>query len=206
MRRRATVSDLRDDTSMDGSGAVRSSQAATLSLPAGQVAGLWSPPVLERLARTYWRFLGRITLGAVRVSYTDSSRSLVLLVRPLRLLRFRAPEYSMGPDRASVRWRIEDGLLVARAGRGRGYLQIDVRRLGERPGRPAEESLRVAVEVASFHPSIASGISRRVYERTQSAIHVLVTNAFLRSLARMDLAESRVGRLAAPPATRSARR
>ena len=31
---------------------------------------------------------------------------------------------------------------------------------------------------------------------TQSTIHVLVTNAFLRSLAKLDLATSKVGQLA----------
>jgi hypothetical protein len=35
------------------------------------------------------------------------------------------------------------------------------------------------------------------YEATQSVIHVLVTHAFLRSLARLDLAKSKVGRFAA---------
>ena len=43
-----------------------------------------------------------------------------------------------------------------------------------------------------------SRIGRRFYMATQSRIHVLVTHAFLRSLARLDLAESRVGRFAAP--------
>jgi hypothetical protein len=38
-----------------------------------------------------------------------------------------------------------------------------------------------------------------VYEATQSSIHVLVTHAFLRSLATLDLADSRVGRLAPQP-------
>ena len=50
------------------------------------------------------------------------------------------------------------------------------------------------VEVANFYPSIASRLSRRLYNATQSRIHVIVTRAFLRSLARLDLAESRVGR------------
>ncbi|MDX6674653.1 MAG: hypothetical protein QOH11_2071, partial [Solirubrobacteraceae bacterium] len=48
-----------------------------------------------------------------------------------------------------------------------------------------------------FYPSIASGISRRVYKLTQSWVHVLITHGFLRSLARLDLAESKVGRFAA---------
>ena len=85
-----------------------------------------------------------------------------------------------------VRWRIERGLLVARAGRAsKGHLQIDVRRL---PGAQGERlrgrtCLHVEVEVANFHPAIASGVSRRLYNATQSRIHVIVTHGFLRSLA-----------------------
>ena len=52
------------------------------------------------------------------------------------------------------------------------------------------------VEVANYYPAIAFGFSRRIYDATQSHIHVLVTHGFLRSLARLDLAESRVGLLA----------
>ena len=48
--------------------------------------------------------------------------------------------------------------------------------------------LKIEVEVANFYPSIAVGFSTPVYEMTQSAIHVLVTNNFLRSLAKLDLA------------------
>jgi hypothetical protein len=39
-----------------------------------------------------------------------------------------------------------------------------------------------------------------VYELTQSFVHVLVTHGFLRSLAKLDLAQSKVGRLAVEPA------
>src|SRR5206468_10600623 len=107
-----------------------------------------------------------------------------------------APEYEVDAMRGLVRWRIARGLLVSRRGRdGRGYLQIEVRR-GSDPG--AEEGLLHAeVEVANFYPSIASRLSQPVHNATQSRIHVLITHAFLRSLARLDLAESRVGRLAA---------
>ena len=48
--------------------------------------------------------------------------------------------------------------------------------------------------MANFYPSIASRLGRRLYDATQSRIHVIVTHGFLRSLARLDLAESRVGR------------
>ena len=61
-------------------------------------------------------------------------------------------------------------------------------------GRCLRRRRRVSGEVANFYPAIALGLSRRLYKATQSHIHVIVTHGFLRSLARLDLAESRVGR------------
>ena len=55
--------------------------------------------------------------------------------------------------------------------------------------------MRIEIEVANFYPSIAVGFSTPVYEITQNAIHILVTHAFLRSLAKLDLAQSKVGAL-----------
>jgi hypothetical protein len=192
----ATIVNLEDDTSEDPrTGAVRSVQAADLYMPRDALRQIWTPLHLERLARTYWRFLTRVTLGLIRVKYTEGERSVVLLFRPLRLLTFRAPEYEMDEHRGLVRWRIAQGLLVARAGRGKdGYLQIDVRRCDS--DDPERARLHVEVEVANFYPAIASHIGRWVYNETQSRIHVIVTHGFLRSLARLDLAESRVGRFA----------
>jgi hypothetical protein len=194
----ATVENLEDSTGVDAAtGAVRSVQRADLVLDEAALNALWAPPELERLARTYWRFLSRVTLGLIRVRYTERERYVILLIAPLKLLTFQAPEYEMTPTRGMVRWRIERGLLVAKRGRGgNGYLQIDVRRgPSEDPGRGR---LHVEVEVANFYPSIASGLGRRLYNVTQSRIHVIVTYGFLRSLARLDLAESKVGRLRAP--------
>jgi hypothetical protein len=189
------IVNLRDSITTDESGAVRSIQGADLLLPPAALAELWSPINLERLARTYWRFLTRSTLGLIRVHYTDAERFVVLLARPLKLLTFQAPEYEMNDTRGVVRWRIERGLLVARRGRGGdGHLQIDIERCPSDDPRLAR--LRVDVEVANFYPAIAHGISRWVYNATQSRLHVIITNAFLRSLARLDLAESRVGRFA----------
>jgi len=191
----AVICDPPSATSQQDSrtGAVRSVQAADIFLPARELEQLWSPMYLERLARTYWRFLSRVTLGLIRVCYTERERYVVLLLRPLRLLTFHAPEYEMDPLRGLVRWRIARGLLVARRGRGRGYLQIEVRR---HPAEPGERTkLHVEVEVANFYPATAFGLSRRIYDATQSRIHVTVTHSFLRSLAQLDLAESRVGRL-----------
>jgi hypothetical protein len=175
-------------------GAVRSVQLAELTLAKEDWLRLWSAANLENLARTYWRFLSRVTLGLIRVVYGENERSVVLLGRPLTLLRFDAPEYVLERDHGSVRWRIRDGLLVARAGRGCGFLALAVTHLES--DREDRERLLIEVEVANFYPAIAAGFSIPAYEVTQSAIHVLVTHAFLRSLARLDLARSKVGRLA----------
>jgi hypothetical protein len=193
---RATVANLEDTTFLDReTGAVRSIQTADLVIEEAALAEIWTPVHLERLARTYWRFLTRVTLGLIRVHYADRERSVVFIASPLRLLSFEAPEYEMDRERGMVRWRIARGLLVSKRGRdGQGYLQIEVRRAAGED--PQHARLHVEVEVANFYPSIASGLSRRLYNATQSRIHVIVTYGFLRSLARRDLDESRVGRLA----------
>ena len=188
----AVIEALTDNTRTDANGAVRSIQGADVLLPPADLDRLWTPHYLERLARTYWRFLTRVTLGMIRVHYTEGERWVCLVTRHLRLLTFQAPEYEMDAERGIVRWRIDRGLLVARRGRGGdGYLEIDVRRL-EPVGDRAR--MHVEVEVANFYPAIASGFGRWLYENTQSRVHVIVTYGFLRSLARLDLAESRIGR------------
>ena len=134
----------------------------------------------------------------------------MLLTRPFVLLRFHAPEYEVEGDRGSVTWRIDRGLLVAPAGRSRGYLRIAVRAAaGGRSAAATRSRGRVTSEVANFYPTIAgwgwfARIGRHLYSFTQLRIHVIVTHAFLRSLARLDLAESTgrtrpgVGRADAP--------
>ncbi len=195
---RAVIVDPRSATSHDWStGAVRSVQTAEVVVPVDALEGIWSATNLERLARTYWRFLSRVTLGLLHVSYSERGRAIVLIARPLALIRFDPPEYELDPQRGVVRWQIAGGMLVARRGlTAGGYLQIEVRRLGATGDGRAR--LRVEVAVRNFYPSIASGLSRRIYDATQSRIPVIVTHAFLRSLARLDLAESRVRRFGAP--------
>jgi hypothetical protein len=195
----AVISDPEEHTTFGADGAVRSIQAADLTLPEEELAAIWSPMHLERLARTYWKYLSRVSLGLFRVTYTPTERAVVLISRPFVLLRFHAPEYSMDGERGVVRWRIRDGLLVAQEGReADGYLEIDVHRCaGEAPGRAR---LHIEVEIASFYPAIAFRIARWFYANTQSRIHVLVTHGFLRSLARLELEESAVGRFAQPAA------
>jgi hypothetical protein len=189
----SVIRDPAAHTVMDERGAVRSVQAAEITMPAAQLEALWTPMYLERLARTYWSYLSRVTLGVIRVVYGPSERCVVLLSRRIVLLRFGAPDYSLDADRGVVRWRIRDGLLVASEGReGDGFLEIDVRRLpGESTGR---SRVHVEIEIASFYPMIALRIARWFYSQTQSRIHVLVTHGFLRSLARLELEPSVVGR------------
>ncbi|MDQ6746072.1 MAG: hypothetical protein M3Z27_08700 [Actinomycetota bacterium] len=192
----AVIVSPRRSTSIARDGAVRSVQSAELTVSERDLDRLWNPTNLENLARTYWLFLSRVTAGLIRVVYASGERRVVLLARPLTLLRFDPPDYLTELNHGKVTWRIRDGLLVTRSGRGSGFLAVDVLRLPDSEG--GRGKLRIEVEVANFYPSIAAGLSSPVYEATQSVIHVLVTHAFLRSLARLELAESKVGRLAHP--------
>lgn len=193
----AEIGRLHDETSVDPeTGAVTSRQAADIVLPVEAIESFWNPEHLERVARTYWVTLQRFMLGLIHVEYTETERAVVFLIPQLRLLTFKAPEYEMDGCRGIVRWRIEKGLLVSKRGRdGDGYLEIDIKRHDEEDR--GKVRLNVAVEVANFYPSLG-GMSRRLYANTQSRIHVLSCNFFLRRLVRRDLATSRVGHFAGP--------
>lgn len=185
-----------DETTFDKStGVVRSRQAADIVLPADAIEGIWNPEQLERVARTYWATLRRLTLGLIHVQYTPTERAVVFLVPQLPLLTFKAPEYEMDDRRGIVRWRIEKGLLVSAPGRGGdGYLEIDIRRHDEPAGKV---TLGVAVEVANYYPTLGSRW-RWIYVNTQSKIHVIACNFFLRRLVHRELSTSRVGNFAGP--------
>jgi hypothetical protein len=179
-------------------GAIGSKQAAELTLPRAELERLWAPEHLESLARTYWSFLTRFSLGILRVLYGESSREVVVLTRPFVLLRFREPEYETSADCGAVSWPIDRGLLVAPAGRGRGYLRLSVSRDPDAQGD--EVVATVSSEVVNFYPLLAgwgwfSRIGQFIYNQTQLRIHVLVTHAFMRSLANLELEPSRVGSL-----------
>jgi hypothetical protein len=181
-------------------GPLRSVQEAELAMDRSLLDELWRPETLERLARGYWRYLNRISLGLLRTAYSGSERSIVLVWRRLELLRFREPRYDTGPGFGRVTWPIERGVLVAPAGRGRGYLRFDVRRL-DREG-DGEGGVRIRAVVENFYPLLrGSGWFARIgpffYAQTQLRIHVLVTRGYLRSLERGDLPQLRPGREAA---------
>src|SRR3954453_11557649 len=110
---RAEIADPEHHTVMDRGGAVRSIQAANVDMRLDELVPLWEPLHLERLARTYWTYLSRVTLGLIRVVYTPAERAVVFIGRPFVLLRFDAPKYTMDADHGIVRWQIKDGILVA---------------------------------------------------------------------------------------------
>jgi hypothetical protein len=192
---RASIVSPRHSTRIAPDTSVHSVQSAHIELPRADLERLWTPSQLENLGRTYWCFLSRATLGIVRVLYGENERSVVLLIKPLTLLRFDPPVYTLEANRGSLTWAIRDGLLVSRAGRGSGFLSVRVSRDGA-VSDPAK--LDIDVEVANFYPAIASRLGITVYQMTQSFVHVLVTHAFLRSLATLELAQSKVGRLRRP--------
>lgn len=202
MRARVQIVEVEQTDKAEG-GSVGSRQEALLTLPRAELEQLWRPEYLERLAATYWRFLTRVSLGLLRIDYGSDYRAIVVLRRPFTLIRFHTPEYETSATHGTVTWRIQRGLLVAPQGRaGGGYLRLTVRRpAAEDCGEEVTGS--VTSEVVNFYPMIAgwgwfARVGRVLYRETQLRIHVVVTHAFLRSLARLDLAPSRVGALTEP--------
>ena len=179
---------------------VTTKQVADITLPREELDRIWNVEYLERLAGTYWRFITRVSLGVLRVLYGPDSREIVVLTRPFTLLTFHAPEYDTTPTRGTVTWRIKQGLLVAPMGRGKGYLRIRVERPEDDDGTSEMLTAHVTSEVANFYPLIGgwgwfAKIGQFIYRITQLRIHAIVTDAFFRSLARLDLAPSVVGAL-----------
>ncbi len=201
MRTPARVTVLPDPESgpITPTGAVKSIQEATVEMPADLYREMWRPEYLERLARSYWAFLTKVSLGVIRVVYEPSSRTVVFISRRLPLLRFRRPEYTTGPGLGQVTWKIERGILVAPNGRGQGMLRITVR--SDAPEDDSKDAcVHIRTEVSNFYPFLRGGgwfarIGVQIYSATQVRIHTWVTHGFLRSLARLDLPRSPIGAL-----------
>ena len=157
---------------------MRSIQAANVDMPEDELLALWQPVNLERLARTYWKYLSRVTLGIIRVTYTEQERAVVVIGRPLVLLRFHAPEYDISDGRGIVQWKIQDGLLVAK--RNEGYLEIDVKRLES--DREGYARVHVEVEVANFYPALVDP-HRALVLRQHAVAHPRAGHARLPALA-----------------------
>lgn len=190
----------RESERVPETGAVASVQEAEVTISRELLTELWRPEYLERLARSYWAWISRVTLSLVRVVYGPDSRAVVLLSRRLPLLRFGLPEYDTGPDHGCVTWRIRRGVLVAKAGRDSGFLRISVHRQGSGDEDAPAETVLVRLEVRNFYPLLRGSerfarFGAWLYGQTQLRIHVLICNGFLRSLAELDLPPSRVGAL-----------
>ena len=173
-----------EHTTMDAHGAVRSIQAADLTMPDGELDEIWTPMHLERLARTYWKYLSRVTLGLIRVALhrRPSARSCCSR-RPFVLLRFHAPEYEMDARARDRALAIRDGILVARAGRDGRRLPRDRRPALPGRRRPGYEQVHVEVEVANFYPALAH-LGRALVLRQHAVAHPRARHARLPALAR----------------------
>ena len=192
----SVIADPEQHTTMDASGAVRSIQAADLDDARGR-AGRDLDADAPRAARAH----------VLEVPLARHARA-----DPRRVHRHRARGRAAAPAVRAAALpgaRVRDAARAAGscAGRSATACSSPARAAGRRlPGDrrqrcPAERAgLRAAshveVEVANFYPALATWVARWFYANTQSRIHVLVTHGFLRSLARLELEESAVGRFA----------
>jgi len=185
-------------------GSVTTRQEAQVTIPRAALDRLWTAENLENLARTYWAFLIRISLGLLKIRYGPDSREIVAFGF-IVLLRFHRPDYEADANRGCVTWRINKGFLVAPGGRDKGHLRICVERPADVDG-DGEVPVTVTSEVGAFVPMLTfpglralSGVGRWLYRQTQLRIHVIVTHAFLRSLADLELEASQIGSLRLQP-------
>jgi hypothetical protein len=168
-------------------GPIGCAQTALITVDEVEFEQLWTPSTLELLARSYWRFLRRRSLGLVRMSYGPGYRSINLVTERIPLLKFLEPEFETGAGHGLVKWPIDRGLLVASEGRGQGYLKIEVRRDEQRPSADGRQSMTVTSEVVNFYPWIRgtgwfSRLGTWIYSQTQLRIHMWLTRGYLRSL------------------------
>ena len=181
------------------SGGVTCEQEALITVDQSTFDEIWTPSTLELLARSYWEYIRSRTRGAIRVRYSDSQPAVVLFGR-VPLLRFRPPVFETAEDEASVSWPIDRGLLVARNGRGHGFLRIAASRQPNEVG--AARRLKVTSTVSNFYPWIRGGgrfarLGTWIYSQTQLRVHIAVTRGFLSSL---DELPDEVIRRGVPPA------
>lgn len=178
------------------SGAVGSIQEAEIVVDRDFLEKIWNADSLELLARGYWAFLRRMSLGIIRMRYAHDSRT-VTAFGLLPLLRFGTPQYETAEGEGRVTWPIDRGLLVAREGRGRGNLLVSVKRCDrdgvndEIDATKDEVRMIARVEVNNFYPGIRgrgrfATIGAWFYAQTQLRIHVIVCNAYLLSLPELD--------------------
>ena len=165
-------------------GAVQSVQEAELGLdkPTSSVV---NRGFLESAAHAYWQLITRWTLGLIRETSDEGDQCIVLIARPLVLLRFNAPDYEVSENHGSVIWRIKRGILVSPEGRHRGSLRLGVAAVDEAQGGCR---VQIRMEVHNFYPWLRGNgrfaqVGVWVYAQTQRRIHRAVTRGFLRRIA-----------------------
>lgn len=167
-------------------GAVESVQGAELDFP-GPASQVLSLAFLRWAAAAYWHLITRFTLGLIRVTSDGEEQCVVLVARPLVLLRFHSPEYELDEGRGSVTWRIRRGILVSSSGRDHGFLRLSVATSGS-PGEIGRSRVQLQMEVRNFYPWLRgtgpfASVGVWIYAQTQQRIHRTVTRGFLRKLA-----------------------
>ena len=67
------IADPEEHTVIDERGARALDPGRRRDVPEAELDAIWSPMHLERLARTYWKYLTRVSLGLIRVRYTPTT-------------------------------------------------------------------------------------------------------------------------------------
>lgn len=167
-------------------GAVSSRQAGELDLRR-PLSEILNRDFLSWAAQAYWQLIRRFTLGVIRVASDDGDQCVVVIGRPLVLLRFHEPEHELRDSEGSVTWRIRRGILVAGSGRDRGFLRLSIGSM-DPEGQGDATRVRVEMDVENFYPWLRGhGAFARlgvwIYANTQQRIHRVVTRRFLQRLA-----------------------
>ena len=155
------------------------------------------PTTSSCIARAYWAFLRRMSLGIIRVEYAPASRTVAAFGR-IPLLRFGAPDLRgrVAASAGSTGRSSEACSSLARVAARAPCASRSSAAIGTesttRPTPPLDPVRLIAtVEVENFYPGIRgrgrfARFGAWFYAQTQLRIHVLICNAFLRSIPRLD--------------------
>ena len=160
---------------------------------------IWNTEYLERLARTYWRFLTRVSLGLIQVEYGPDSREIVLVTKPFVLLRFFAPEYETDQQRRHGHLADQQGPAGRAAGPRQG-LPADRGRAPRRPEHRERDRAARRLRGRELLPA-ARGLGlveadrrRHLPPRPSTRSTTSSPTRSSNSLATLDLEESKVGK------------
>jgi hypothetical protein len=137
-------------------GAIESEQRIALTRPVVE----FSKAGAERLGRSYWREVRRMSGSLVRPRERGGSLELRLFGGPV-LLRFDRPTLEAGKTRAFCSYPIAGGLLTRRAA-------------GELIFEQTADALRSTVR--GFFPRVAN------YDRLQGRVHIAISRRYFRRL------------------------